>query len=138
MANETLNMRIPAPIYHRLKERAKAAHRSVEDEVLTIVSAAIAEDVLPASLEAALAALTTADDTTLWRTARDSHLSQADSDAIEQLHFQRQRGETLSAQQEQRLDELMEQYERAMLLRAQAAALLKGRGQNVDSLLARP
>jgi len=138
MTNETLNMHIPGPIYHRLKERANAAHHSVEDEVLTIVTAAIAEDALPADLEAALAALATADDNTLWRTARDSHLSQAEADEIEELHLQRQRGETLSAQKEQRLDELMEKYDWGMLLRAQSAALLKGRGHDIDSLLARP
>src|SRR5579863_8999152 len=133
MTNETVSMHIPASLYHRLKERAKAAHRSVEDEVLTIVTAAITEDALPADLETALAALEAADDTTLWHTARASHLSQAESDEIEQFHFKRQRGEALAAQEEQRLDELMDQYHRAMLLRAQAAALLKGRGHNVDA-----
>ncbi|HLY32859.1 MAG TPA: hypothetical protein VKQ36_17680 [Ktedonobacterales bacterium] len=138
MANETLNMHIPAPIYHRLRARANAAHRSVEDEVLTIVTAAIAEDALPADLEAALAALETADDVALWRTARASQLTQAESDEIEQLHFKRQRGESLAAQEEERLDDLMQHYHRAMLLRAQAVALLKERGHDVDTLLAAP
>lgn len=138
MANELLSMRIPDSIYHRLKERANAAHRSIEDEVLTIVTAAIAEDALPVDLEAELTALETVDDATLWRTARNSRLSQKESDEIEHLHFKRQRGESLTSQEGERLDKLMAQYHRAMLLRAQAAALLKERGQDVDTLLQRP
>jgi plasmid stability protein len=138
MMHETINMQVPATIYHHLKERAAAAQRSVEDEVSTIVTAAIADDALPADLEAALAALETADDATLWHTARTSMLSRAESDEIEQLHFKRQRGQALTAQEQQRLDDLMERYDWAMLLRAQAAALLKGRGHDVNVLLQRP
>jgi hypothetical protein len=53
---------------------------------------------------------------------------------METLHIKRQ-SEGLSAVEEQTLSGLVFRYERSMLVRAQAAALLKARGHDVSSLL---
>jgi hypothetical protein len=54
---------------------------------------------------------------------------------LEALHLKRQR-EGLTDVETQTLARLVRQYERAMLVRAQAAALLKQRGYDVAELIA--
>jgi hypothetical protein len=54
---------------------------------------------------------------------------------MERLHLKHQR-ERLTEGETQTLAGLIRQYERAMLIRAQATALLKERGHNVSELLA--
>jgi hypothetical protein len=56
---------------------------------------------------------------------------------LETLHFRRQR-EDLQEVDSQRCAELLRAYERAMLVRAQAAALLKQRGIEVFGVVAAP
>jgi plasmid stability protein len=134
MANEMLWVQLPTATLQRLRERAEQSHRTVEEEVRDIVTAAVADDAIPADLEADLEALKTADDAALWQVAQTSRLSPAISEEIEELHFKQQR-EGLTAEERSHLADLMRQYERAMLLRAQAMALLKGRGHNIAGLL---
>jgi uncharacterized protein YnzC (UPF0291/DUF896 family) len=74
------------------------------------------------------------DDSSLWQAAR-TRLFAAASARLETLHHKRQR-EGLTAQEEQKRATLVRHYERAMLVRAQATALLKARGHDVTSLLA--
>ena len=54
---------------------------------------------------------------------------------LEALHFKRQR-EGLSAAEQSAVDVLVRQYERAMLIRAQATAILKGRNHDLAQLIA--
>ncbi len=138
MAQETLTVHLPAHVYQQLKARAGRAQRSIEDELLNIVTATIEEDELPTEITAAMEALKPEDDAALWQVAQRSRLSSEEEQEIEQLHFKRQRGERLTDEEEERLANLMYASHRAMLLRAQAAALLRARGQNVDALLQRP
>ncbi len=134
MAQEALWVHLPATTLQRLRERAAQSHRTVEDEVREIVTAAVDDDALPADLETELEALQAADDAALWQVAQTSRLSRETSDEIEQLHFKQQR-EGLTPEEKTHLAALMRQYERAMLLRAQAMALLKGRGHDIAGLL---
>ncbi len=133
MAN--VNVYLPDDVYQRLKMRAEQSQQTVEAKVRDIVTAAIADDSIPADLEADVEALKKADDATLWHVAETSRLSQEESDEIEQLHFKQQRGKALTAEERLRLAAGMLHYERAMLMRAEAAALLKERGHNIDKLL---
>lgn len=138
MANQSVTINLPDDFYQRLKARAESAQRTVEAEVRTIVTAAIADDSVPADVEADVEALKTADDATLWHVAETSRLSQQESEEIEALHFKRQRGETLTDEERLRLAAGTLHYERAMLMRAEAAALLKERGHDIDVLLKHP
>ena len=91
-------------------------------------------DELPPDLAEAISPLALLDDEALWRAAR-SHLPAEASSQMEKLHLKRQR-EGLSEAEQQTLAGLVRQYERAMLVRAQAAALLKQRGYDVSELIA--
>jgi hypothetical protein len=53
---------------------------------------------------------------------------------VEELHIKRQ-SKGLDPAEENELKDLVRQYELAILQRAQAAALLRQRGHNVDTLL---
>jgi hypothetical protein len=98
-----------------------------------VATAVPALEELPQDLEDAISPLALLDDEALWRAAR-THLSVDVSERLEELHTKRRR-EGLTDAEAQTLAALLRQYERAMLVRAQAAALLKQRGHDVSSLL---
>src|SRR5436190_15216751 len=74
-------------------------------------------------LEAALSPLTVLDDEALWQASRRG-LPAGVSDALEELHLKQQR-EGLTEPERQALADLVRQYERNLLVRARAAALLQ-------------
>ena len=74
------------------------------------------------------------DDEELWRAARN-HLSDDVRSQLEALNFKQQR-ETLTPSERDTLAQLVQQYDQAVLLRAEAARLLKERGYDVSKLLA--
>jgi hypothetical protein len=136
MHGQSITLHVPDALYDRLKQRAEQADRSVEDEVLEVVATAIPpDDALPSYLARALAPLTLLDDEALWRAAR-SHLPPEAAARLAALHAKRQ-AEGLSDAETRTLARLMRQYERAMVVRAQAAMLLKQRGYDVSELVAR-
>ncbi|HHJ07214.1 MAG TPA: hypothetical protein ENK24_06915 [Anaerolineae bacterium] len=135
MAVQSITLDLPGTLYNRLRYRAEQARRSIEDELLEAVATAIPlNEELPDDLAEAISHLHLLDNQALWRAAR-SHLSPEDAARMEALHLKRQR-EGLAESEIQTLDDLVRQYERAMLVRAQAAALLKQRGYDVSKLIA--
>jgi hypothetical protein len=72
------------------------------------------------------------DDEALWRAAR-TRLPADAVEELERLHLKRQR-QGLTASEDEQVAALVRQYERVMLVRAQAAALLKERGHDVSVL----
>jgi plasmid stability protein len=134
MDAQTLQLHVPGPLYYHLKRRADQAHHSVEDETLDVLATALpATEELPADLSEAVAALSLLDDDALWDAAQ-SHLPKKAAERMESLHRKRQR-QGLTESETQRLETLVHQYERYMLVRAQAAALLKQRGHDVSRVL---
>lgn len=134
MSTQSVTLHLPDPLYQRLKRRAEQAQRPVEDELLDMVAAAIpVGDELPTELAEALSPLALLDDQALWRAAR-THLPADAVEELERLHLKRQR-EGLSASEVEQAAALLRHYERFMLVRAQAAALLKQRGHDVSVLL---
>ncbi len=133
MTIQSVTLNLPGHLYNRLKRRADQAHRTVEAELLEVVASAVpVADELPAELNDAISPLALLDDEALWRAAR-SHLSAEAAAQMENLHLKRQR-EGLTEAEAQTLAGLVRQYKRAMLVRAQAAALLKQRGHDVSEL----
>jgi plasmid stability protein len=134
MSVHPITLSLPKSIYNRLRKRAEESRRSVEMELLDVVTAAMpASEELPEALAAAVADLELLDDDALWRAAH-TRLESDQSAQMESLHFKRQ-SEGLSAVEAQTLDGLVARYERSLLVRAQAAALLKARGHDVSNLL---
>jgi len=122
---------MPEPLFRELQQRAAQASRSIEDETLEVLAAAVpVMEKLPADLAAALSSLALLDNDGLWQAAR-SHLARAAAVELEDLHHKRQR-EGITDAETQKMAHLVRQYEQAMLLRAQAVALLKQRGQDVS------
>lgn len=135
MISQAVTLHLPGSLYERLKRRAEQADRTIEAELLDVVTTAVpAEDLLPTYLEEAVSPLATLDDAALWQAAR-RHLPKKTTAQIERLHLKRQR-EGLTSTETESLANYMRQYERTMLVRAQAAALLKQRGYDVSELLA--
>src|SRR5438874_729639 len=137
MTVQRLTLDVPKPLYYRLKERAEQAHRTVEDETLDVLATAVPlADELPADLAEAVSPLALLDDQALWRAARTTLAAEAAA-RLEELHLKRQ-CEGLTEAENQTLALLVRQYERAMLVRAQAAALLHQRGHDIAALVASP
>jgi plasmid stability protein len=135
MTLQTVTLNVPDVLYTRLKQRAEQANRTVEAELLEVLATAVpAADELPADLQEAISPLALLDDESLWRAAR-SRLAAEVAAELENLHLKQQR-ESLTETEAETLAGLVRQYERAMLVRAQAAALLKQRGHDVSSLVA--
>jgi len=135
MSVQSVTLNVPRALYDRLERRAAQTHRTVEDVLLDVLATAVPlADDLPSDLGEALSPLTLLDDAALWRAAR-SHLPTEVAAELEALHLKRQR-EGLTNIDAQTLARLVRQYERAMLVRAQAAALLKQRGYDVAELIA--
>jgi len=134
VATQSVTIRLPDPIYQQLKRRADQSRRSVEDELIEVVATAVPLDELPLDLAEAISPLAALDDEALWSAARN-RLSVDDAERLEDLSSKQQR-EGLSAAEADETAVLLRRYERAMLIRARAAALLKERGHDVSSLLA--
>ncbi len=137
MSIQTLTLNVPESLYTQLKQCAERANRTAEEEAVGVLAAAMpVVDALPADLAQAVAVLSLLDDEALWRAARN-RLGADVSAEIQDLHFKRQR-EGLTEAENQILSSLMRQYEKVMLVRAQATALLKQRGHDVTELVGSP
>ena len=134
MATQHVTLDVPDTLYERLRRRAEEAHRSVEDELLHVVATAIpSADELPPDLDEAVSQLAVLDDAELLGAARAAMPRDAAAE-LEQLHLKRQR-EGLTEAEEQTAAALTRLYERFMLVRAEAAALLAERGHDISGLL---
>lgn len=95
------------------------------------------EDEIPAHVMKLLDAMTRMDHDALWRIAQRNILVREADAGLEKLQAKRRR-KALSAAEEQRRIELLQQYDEGILIRAQALALLKRGGRNIDALLVLP
>jgi hypothetical protein len=133
MADYTLTVTVPPTLYDQLKDRAERMHRRIEDEIVLALAATLpAEASLPVDLAATLASLTALDDDTLWRLAT-SRVSDADAARLAELADKRQRA-GLAGEELREAEELAQRHDRVLVVRAEAAALLKQRGHDVSAL----
>ena len=134
MTIQTVTVHLPKSLYNQIRRRAEKSSRTVEKELLDVVASAMpASEVLPEDVTNALSDLELLDDDALWRAAR-SHLPAESVHEMEALHLKRQQ-HGLNDVEKQNLAALLQQYERSILVRAQAAMILKQRGHDVSSLI---
>ena len=134
MAAHAVTLRIPAPLYNHFQSRAERANRSLEAELLDAVATVAAdEEALSHDLAKAIGDLELLTDDEL-RCAARNRLSETARSQLEALNFKQQREKLTSADKET-LEQLVHQYDQAVLLRAEAARLLKERGHDVAKLL---
>ena len=137
MTAHAITLQLPDSLYERFKRRADEARRTIEAEVLDVMAQAAPEtEELPPDLADALTQLEVFEDEALWKLAH-SRLSLEESTELEDLHLKRQ-SVGLTPQENARTAFLVGQYERAMVLRAHAARVLKERGHDVSCLLQKP
>ncbi len=136
MSAQAVTLHLPTSLYDLLKERAQATRQSLEAEILEVVTAAVRpDDELSPDLREAIAPLKDLDDEALRRAALDRFPDQAAARFTE-LNLKQQR-EGLTDEEIRALDDLRRGYERVMVVRAEAAALLKQRGHDVSKLILR-
>jgi hypothetical protein len=134
MPAHAVTLHLPETLYKRFRQRAEWSHRSLETELLdAVASAASVEGELSPELVKAVAALEHLEDAELWRLARQT-MSREASQELESLHA-KQRDDGLSPAEDAARAKLIQDYERSLLIRAQAAKLLKERGHDVTGLL---
>lgn len=92
-----------------------------------------AGDAVPSDLEETIASLAALDDESLWRLAR-SRVADDNARRLAELGDRRQRA-GLTDDELREAEELMQLHDRVMVVRAEAAALLKRRGQDINRLL---
>jgi plasmid stability protein len=122
-------------VYDELQQRARQHRRRFEYEsALTLTAAVGAGDALPDDLAAAIDALATLDDETLWRVSQSQPTVEVGIllDAL----VDKRRRQGLTAAEERLLAELVDRHDRVMVLRAEVVALLHGHGIDVGERVA--
>ncbi len=134
MAARAVTLHLPGPLFEKIERRAQEAHRSIEAELLEVVSTAVpaAEELSP-DLTTEISALRFLDDAALWQAAR-TRLPLSESERMEELHrIDRRTG--LSKAEAKELADLERQYEKVLLVRSHAAQLLAQRGHDIRGLI---
>ncbi len=136
MSAQAVTLQLPVSLYDLLRQRAQRTRRSLEAEILDVVTSVVhPDDDLPPALRQAIAPLQGLDDEALRRAAMDRFPEEA-AVRFAELNSKQQR-EGLTDEETRALDGLRRGYERVMVIRAEAAALLKERGHDVSSLIAK-
>jgi hypothetical protein len=118
---------LPETVYEQIRQAAERAHRPVNDVLAEPVTAvAPVMDAPPGNLRSALAHLAYLNDAALWQAARAA-MSVEQRERLAALHDKQQR-ESLTAEEQA----LLTLYRETLLVRGQAAALLKQRGYDVS------
>jgi hypothetical protein len=131
MPGRSISLDLPTSVYEQIERAAERANRPV-DQVLVEALTAVAPVIDSASdeLKSALAHLAYLNDAALWQAAL-STMSPAQRERLQSLH-------TLKGQRPLRDNERAEEdallrlYRETLLVRAQAAVLLKQRGYDVS------
>lgn len=131
MSQQVVTLNIPQPIYEQLRQAAKKKHRSVNELMIEAIAAATSPANLSTSqLRSDLAQMTYLNDAALWQAARAT-LSSTQRKRMENLHHKKQR-EELSAEEQVEAASLETLYLDTLLVRAQAAVLLKQRNYDIS------
>jgi hypothetical protein len=133
MAVETVTLQIPEILYQRLVSTARATQQPLENVILHALQVGSPPewDDVPEEFQADLAALDRLDDNTLWQIAR-SRKTVAEMERYNTLLDGNSSG-TLTQDERLELMALRNEADRFMLLKAQAAVLLRWRGHRVPT-----
>jgi len=131
MTTQAVTLQLPESLYARLQQAAHATGRSLDDVLLHAVQVGSPPrwDDAPAEFQTDLAALDRLDDESLWRIAR-SRQTEADMERYQELLDKNANG-VLSPDERNALVQLRAEFDRFMLRKVHAAALLRWRGYQV-------
>jgi hypothetical protein len=131
MATRMVTLELPDSLYTRLQQAAQATHCSLDEVLLRAVQIGSPPrwDDAPAEFQADLAVLDRLDDAALWRIAR-SRKTEADMERYQEL-LDKNANDVLTADERDELVKLRVEFDRFMLCKVHAAALLRWRGYQV-------
>ena len=133
MMERAITVRVPVAAFDRIRHVARQQRRSVPDMVRDL----IVQDLpglppLPLDVESELGAFASLSDTVLWLIARSTLTKTQQSELAQLNHKAQQR--SLTERERIRQQKLGDAYDRVLVRRAQAAALLKSRGYDLSNL----
>jgi plasmid stability protein len=136
MTLQQVTIQLPHKLLSQIRQRAAAKHRSVDEEMASVVEAGLTTDEtwagVPADIAEEVEQLRLLEDEYLWRTARLTVPD--DKTARMQFLIDKQLGEGLTEQEQQETKGLQHLAHRVMLLKAEAALLLQERGFDISQL----
>ncbi|MGB0387207.1 MAG: hypothetical protein ACPGWR_20505 [Ardenticatenaceae bacterium] len=124
---------LPEPTYKQIRTAAKRARRPFNDVLVEAVTAvAPVFGTVPKQVRSDLAQMAYLNDAALWQAARAT-MSVKQRERLQALHHEQQR-RPLTRQEQAEEQGLLALYRETMLVRAQAAVLLKQRGYDISDL----
>lgn len=136
MTLKTVTVSLPKRLYRQVRQRAQSMNHSVEDELATVVKDALREDTswvgISTDISSEVQHLQFLDDDHLWRVAKT--IVPTEKSERMQVLSQKQRAEGLTQTELEETEQLQHYAHRVMLLRAEAAVLLKKRGFDISPL----
>ena len=132
MPGHVVTIILPEMVYEQIRQAAERSRRPVED-VLAEAVAAVAPvmDTPPSTLRSALAQLAYLNDAALWQAARTT-IPADQRERLASLHEKQQR-EPLTAEERTEEQALLDLYRETLLVRGQAAVLLRQRGYDISN-----
>lgn len=125
-----VTLQLPESLYESIRRAADQVHRPLKDLLLDAVAAVAPTLSRPQAIErTALAQMSYLNDAALWQAAR-SAMTPEQRTRLESLHHQQQR-EPLTEAERTEEQSLIKLYQETLLIRAQAAVLLKQRGYDI-------
>jgi hypothetical protein len=130
MASQSITVELPEAVYDQIRRAAERTGRPL-DQVLTEALAMVAPviDTGPLSLRSALAHLVYLNDAALWQASRAT-MAAEQRERLQALHDLQQRRPLTDTERSEE-QALLQLYRETLLVRAQAAVLLKQRGYDV-------
>ncbi len=133
MMLKSVTIELPLAIFERLEHNARQQRRSIPDVIRDMVLQDVSNlPPLPSDVEAELAAFANLSDDVLGLLARSTLTETQQSELAHLNHLAQQR--PLTREESARQQELGNAYDRVLVRRAQAAALLKSRGYDLSHL----
>ncbi len=134
MTVQAITLNLPQAVYKQIRQAAEKVGRPV-NEVLLEAVAAVAPVIGtgPENLRTALAQMAYLNDAALWQAGRAT-MTAEQREYLEALHDKQQR-EGLTPDEQAEEQALLSLYRETLLVRAQAAVLLKQRGYDVSEPL---
>ena len=133
MESQRVTLRLPDSTYRRPVKLASQSQRSLAEETVSLLNAALTTDEERAlKVSSQLEQLTFLTDEELWTVATLT-ASDTDNEQMQRLLEKRQR-EGFTDNELEQLEGLSERFNRVMLTRAKAAALLHERGYDLSAL----
>jgi hypothetical protein len=130
MSVQSVTLSLPETVYQQIQRAAVKTKRRV-DEIMAEAVAAVAPvaDSAPQNLRSVLAQMAYLNDAALWQAARAT-MTVEQRERLQSLHDKQQR-EALKTEEKVEEQILLTLYRETLLIRAQAAVILKMRGYSI-------